>query len=251
MAQFYTLLTTIGAAQIANAQALGQTVNLTEMAVGDGNGAYANPTESAAALTHEVWRGAINQISVDATNPGWLIIEAVVPANIGGWTVREVGVFDAANNLIAVGQFPETYKPLLAQGSGKDLYIRAILEISSNAAVTLKIDPAVVLATRAYVDGRTIKWLPVQTADYTASAQEGVPFDNALAAHTLTLPATPAYGEEIWWHDVSGTFKLFPLTILRNGNLLMGLAADSSCSTNNIKAGVKYYGATIGWRFIL
>jgi phage-related tail fiber protein len=156
MPNYYTLLTNIGKAQLANAQVLGQALNLSELAVGDGNGAYMAPEEQQTALKNEVWRAAINQIYVDNNNANWLVIEAVIPETTGGWTVREVGVFDDAGNLIAVGAYPETYKPQLAEGSGRDLYIRMILEISNTAQVELKIDPAIVLATRDYVD-RSLK----------------------------------------------------------------------------------------------
>jgi phage-related tail fiber protein len=152
MSNYYTLLTATGKARLANTQALGQTLNLSELAAGDGGGAYVAPDESQTALKHQVWRGPINQIYVDSNNANWLVIEAVIPETVGGWTVREIGVFDDAGNLIAVGAYPETYKPQLAEGSGRDLYVRMILEISNTAQVELKIDPAVVLATRDYVD---------------------------------------------------------------------------------------------------
>ncbi len=152
MADYYTLLTAIGAAQLANAQALGTSVSLKYVAVGDGNGAAYDPVESQTALVNEVWRGQVNQITVHADNANWLVIEAIIPEDTGGWFVREVGLFDADGNLIAVGKYPVTYKPVLASGSAKDLYIRMILEISNTADVVLKIDPAIVLASRKYVD---------------------------------------------------------------------------------------------------
>ena len=152
MADYYTLLTTTGAAQLANAQATGTTVAIKYLAVGDGNGTAYDPSENQTALVNEVWRGQINQVVVDADNANWLVIEGIVPEDVGGWYVREVGVFDADGNLIAIGKYPETYKPALASGSAKDLYIRFILEISNTADVELKIDPAIVLASRSWVD---------------------------------------------------------------------------------------------------
>lgn len=152
VSDFYTILTAIGKSKLANAQATGTTVNLTELAVGDSNGAYYNPSEDQTALVNEVWRGSINQIYVDSQNSNWVVIEAVIPTDQGGFYIREVGVFDDAGDLIAIGKYPETYKPALDSGSGKDLYIRMILEISNVSDVTLKIDPAIVLATRKYVD---------------------------------------------------------------------------------------------------
>lgn len=149
---FYTILTKVGAAQITNAQALGTAVQLTEIAVGDGNGAYTDPTEDTTALTNEVWRGAVNRIEQHESEPGYLVIETVIPSDVGGWEVREVGVFDDAGNLIAAGKIPATFKPELTSGSGRDLFIRLIVAVGSASAVTLKIDPSVVLATRDYVD---------------------------------------------------------------------------------------------------
>lgn len=149
---FYTILTNVGKAKIANAASLGTKVNMTQLAVGDGNGAYYNPTENQTSLRHEVWRGIINTIHTDGQNPNWIVLETVIAANVGGFTVREVGVFDADGDLIAVGKYPETYKPVLADGSAKDLYIRMILEVTNASSVTLKLDPAVVLASKKYVD---------------------------------------------------------------------------------------------------
>lgn len=149
---FYTILTNVGKAKIANAASLGTKVNMTQLAVGDGNGAYYNPTENQTSLRHEVWRGIINTIHTDGQNPNWIVLETVIAANVGGFTVREVGVFDADGDLIAVGKYPETYKPVLSDGSAKDLYIRMILEVTNASSVSLKIDPSVVLASKKYVD---------------------------------------------------------------------------------------------------
>lgn len=168
MTKYYTLLTETGQAQLTNAQALGQSLNLAQLAVGDSDGAYVAPTQQQTRLTNEVWRSAINQIYVDSKNPNWLVIEAVIPETVGGWTVREVGICDEKGNLIAVGAYPETYKPQLAEGSGRDLYIRMILEISNAAQVELKIDPAIVLATRKYVDISLASFISAQIQIATA-----------------------------------------------------------------------------------
>jgi hypothetical protein len=149
---FYTILTNTGKAKLANAQALGTTVQFSSIAVGDGSGNYYDPTESQTALKNEVWRGAINQIKTDSENPNWIIVEVVIPTTTGGFTVREAGIIDSEGDLIALGKYPATYKPALAEGSGKDLYIRMILEVSNASTIMLKIDPAIVLSTRGYVD---------------------------------------------------------------------------------------------------
>ena len=149
---FYTILTAVGKAKIANAQALGTTVILTQMAAGDGNGAYYNPTEAQTTLVNQVWSGALSSIDVDTENPNWIVVEAVIPTADGGFMVREVGLFDDDGDMIAVGKYPETYKPVLGEGSAKDLYVRMIIEVTNASVVTLKIDPAVVLATKKNVD---------------------------------------------------------------------------------------------------
>lgn len=150
--EFYTLLTDKGMAKIASALADKKQINLQKMAVGDSNGQYYEPTASQTQLQHEVWRGEINTLTVAPNNPNWLIAEVVLPEDVGGWYVREVGVFDVDGELIAIGKFPESYKPLLPGGSGKQVCIRLIMEVSNTTAVTLSVDPSVVLATRDYVD---------------------------------------------------------------------------------------------------
>lgn len=153
--EFFTILTATGKAKLAAAQTSGTPLQITQMAVGDGdNGAYYNPVESQTALKHETWRGALNNLSVDASNPNWIVAELVIPDTVGGFYIREVGLFDSTGALIAVGKFPESYKPTLAAGSNKQLYVRMILEVSNASAVTLLVDPSVVLATRATVDQR-------------------------------------------------------------------------------------------------
>jgi phage-related tail fiber protein len=152
---FYTLLTTIGQAQLANAAALAVQLPITQFALGDGTGAAITPTESMTALTHEVHRRAVSSVRVDVNNPNWLVIEATIPADVGGWTVREAGAFDAAGNLIAVGSVPDTYKPLLAEGSAREMVFRMVVQLANASNVVLQIDPAIVLASRAYVDGVT------------------------------------------------------------------------------------------------
>lgn len=152
MPQFYTLLTDSGQAKIANAVALGAQIEITQMAVGDGGGNPVTPDSRATALVNEVRRAPINAVQTDDDNPTWIVIEQVLPPDVGGWTIREVGVFDAAGDLIATGNLPETYKPVLAEGSSRTQTIRVVMEVSDTAAVTLKVDPSVVLATREYVD---------------------------------------------------------------------------------------------------
>lgn len=148
MSTYYTLLTRIGAAALVNAQAANTSVPLTHMALGDGNGTQVVPSEAMTSLQREVHRVPISSITQDAQNPNWLVIEAVVPTEIGGWTLREMGLIGGAqSSLMAVGNFPETYKPQLVEGSGRDLVIRMVVQVSNASAVQLMIDPSVALAT--------------------------------------------------------------------------------------------------------
>lgn len=148
---FFTILTTIGQAKIANAVALGQQIELVEMALGDGNGNPTTPNQAQTGLVREVYREQLNQLSVDDANPNYVIAELVVPSSEGGWTVREVGLYDVDGDLLAVGNFPDTYKPQLSEGASRDLVVRIIIEVSNASAVELKIDPSVVLASRQWV----------------------------------------------------------------------------------------------------
>ena len=152
MSTYFATLTTIGAAKIANAQALGEFVQISHMSVGDGNGAATVPNPAQTTLVNEVRRAALNTLTVDPLNAAQIIAEQVILENVGGWWIRELGLIDADGDLVAVANCPDTYKPLLAEGSGRTQVIRMVLVVSSTAAVQLKIDPAVVLATRQYVD---------------------------------------------------------------------------------------------------
>jgi len=147
--EFYTLLTEVGAAQLANAIATKTPLRLTEIAVGDGGGSPVTPSESQVSLINEVWRGQINQITDYENNQNWLAISIVIPQSEGGFYVREAGIFDENGHLFAVASYPETYKPALSHGSALDLHVRLVLQISNTDAIRIEIDPSVILCTRA------------------------------------------------------------------------------------------------------
>ncbi|EBB0743824.1 phage tail protein [Salmonella enterica] len=155
--KFYTLLTDIGAAKLASAAALGVPLKITHMAVGDGGGVLPTPDAKQTALVNEKRRAALNMLYIDPQNSSQIIAEQVIPENEGGWWIREVGLFDESGALIAVGNCPESYKPQLAEGSGRTQTVRMVLITSSTDNITLKIDPAVVLATRKYVDDKVLE----------------------------------------------------------------------------------------------
>ncbi|EMD8102605.1 phage tail protein [Salmonella enterica] len=156
-AKFYTLLTEIGAAKLASAAALGVPLKITHMAVGDGGGVLPTPSAQQTALVAERRRAALNMLYIDPQNNSQIIAEQVIPETEGGWWIREVGLFDETGALIAVGNCPESYKPQLTEGSGRTQTVRMVLITSSTDNITMKIDPAVVLATRKYVDDKELE----------------------------------------------------------------------------------------------
>ncbi|EMK7712492.1 phage tail protein, partial [Yersinia enterocolitica] len=156
-AKFFAILTNQGAAKLANATALDTQLQITQMAVGDGGGALPTPNPTQTKLIGEKRRAALNSLSIDTVNSNQIIAEQVIPETDGGWWIREIGLFDKDGVLIAIANCPETYKPQLQEGSGRTQTVRMVLIVSSTEAVTLKIDPSVVLATRKYVDDKVIE----------------------------------------------------------------------------------------------
>ncbi|WP_319025432.1 phage tail protein [Pseudomonas mosselii] len=149
--QFYAILTNVGAAKQANADALGIPWRITQMGVGDANGTDPTPNATQIALVNEWRRAPLNQLKVDDKDPSIIVAEQVIPADVGGRWIREIGLYDADGDLIAVANCAPTYKPLLSQGSGRTQVVRMNLIVSSSSSVQLKIDPSVVLATREWV----------------------------------------------------------------------------------------------------
>jgi len=155
--KYFALLTNQGAAKLANAAALGSKVNIASMGVGDGGGSLPTPDAAQTKLIGEKRRAQLNSLTIDAANSSQIIAEQIIPESEGGFWIREIGLYDADGVLIAVANCPETYKPQLAEGSGRTQTVRMILIVNSTTAVTLKIDPSVVLATRQYVDNAIIE----------------------------------------------------------------------------------------------
>ncbi|EPL5642627.1 phage tail protein [Proteus mirabilis] len=151
-AKFFALLTVIGANKLAKATALGTTLKITQMAVGDGGGMLPTPDTQQTRLVGEKRRAGLNTLFVDPKNDSQIIAEQVIPENEGGYWIREIGLFDDEGSLIAVGNCPETYKPQLQEGSGRTQTIRMILTVSHTESVELKVDPSVILATREFVN---------------------------------------------------------------------------------------------------
>lgn len=190
--EFFTILTTAGKAKIASALAEQKQIRLQTMVVGDGNGKYIEPTESQTKVVHEVWRGQLNTLKIAPDNPAWVIAEAIIPEQVGGWYVREVGLLDTDGTLVAIGKFPETYKPRLPAGASKQIVIRAVMEVTNADAVTLLIDPSVVVATREYVDDALKTHQQSRNHPDATLTQKGfTQLSNATNSDDETKAATP------------------------------------------------------------
>ncbi|EFA4108385.1 tail fiber protein [Escherichia coli] len=190
--KFYTLLTDIGAAKLASAAALGVPLKITHMAVGDGGGALPTPDAKQTALVNEKRRAALNMLYIDPQTSSQIIAEQVIPENEGGWWIREVGLFDESGALIAVGNCPESYKPKLAEGSGRTQTVRMVLITSSTDNIILKIDPAVVLATRKYVDDKISEHEQSRRhPDASLTAKGFTQLSSATNSESEILAATP------------------------------------------------------------
>lgn len=149
---YYAILTAVGAAKLANAAALGTTLQITQMAVGDGGGNVPVPDANRTTLVNEVRRAPLNQLKIDPSNSAQIIAEQVIPESVGGWWIREMGLLDNTGALIAIANCAPSYKPQLAEGSGRTQTVRMVLIVNNTGSVELKIDPSVVLATREYCD---------------------------------------------------------------------------------------------------
>lgn len=149
--EYYTILTHAGLAYEAQCKAQGKPLRLSVMAVGDGNGAPYDPTPDVTQLRHETHRQPLNALQQDEKNPIWYMAEALLPDDVGGWTIREVGLYTDTGILYAIGKYPESVKPLLPGGSTKQFYIKAIFQLGNAADVTLIVDNSVVQATRSFV----------------------------------------------------------------------------------------------------
>ncbi|WP_338500970.1 phage tail protein [Pseudomonas poae] len=158
--QFMAILTNVGAAKLANANALGTSWKLAAMGVGDANGTMPTPSSTQSKLINEIRRAPLNQVRIDPVNSAVIIAEQVIPPEVGGFWIREIGLYDADGDMVAVANVAPTYKPLESQGSARTQVLRMNFVVSSTANITLKIDPSVVLATREYVDLSVSSVLP-------------------------------------------------------------------------------------------
>ncbi|HDP7961623.1 TPA: phage tail protein [Escherichia coli] len=191
--KFKTVITTAGAAKLAAATAPGgRKVNITTMAVGDGGGKLPVPDAGQTGLIHEVWRHALNKISQDKRNSNYIIAELVIPPEVGGFWMRELGLYDDAGTLIAVANMAESYKPALAEGSGRSQTCRMVIIVSSVASVALTIDTTTVMATQDYVDDKIAEHEQSRRhPDASLTAKGFTQLSSATNSTSETLAATP------------------------------------------------------------
>ncbi|HBB2115369.1 TPA: phage tail protein [Escherichia coli] len=191
--KFKTVLTDTGAKKLAQAAAPdGKPVRLTHMAVGDGGGTLPTPDSKQTRLVHEVWRHTVNRVILDATHQNRIIAELVIPPETGGFWIREIGVFDEHGDLIAVGNTAESYKPAVAEGSGRAQTFRTILTVSSTATVALTVDNTMVMATVDYVDDKLKEHEQSRRhPDASLTAKGFVQLSSATNSTSETQAATP------------------------------------------------------------
>ncbi|WP_289138882.1 phage tail protein [uncultured Pseudomonas sp.] len=246
--QFQAILTAIGEAKQANADALGIPWTFAQMGVGDANGTDPFPNRLQTKLINERRRAPLNQLKPDPKNPGIIIAEQVIPENVGGFWIREIGLYDTDGDLVAIANCAPTFKPLLAQGSGRTQIIRMNLIVSSLANIVLKIDPAVVLATREYVDSSIDAVLPGNKTPGTYRQvtinKYGIVVSGSnpttLAGYGITngLTSTPQSG-------VVGAIADIPVTTL--GTYIPATTDKPSVSSNGLFLRMKWPGGNIAF----
>ncbi|MCT9879176.1 phage tail protein [Escherichia coli] len=230
--KFKTVITTAGAAKLAAATAPGgRKVNIITMAVGDGGGKLPVPDAGQTGLIHEVWRHALNKISQDKRNSNYIIAELVIPPEVGGFWMRELGLYDDAGTLIAVANMAESYKPTLAEGSGRSQTCRMVIIVSSVASVELTIDTTTVMATQDYVDDKIAEHEQSRRhPDASLTAKGFTQLSNATNSTSETLAATPK-AVKAAYDLANGKYTAQDATTARKGLVQLSSATNSMSET--------------------
>ncbi|HII2712857.1 TPA: tail fiber protein [Escherichia coli] len=230
--KFRTVITTAGAAKLAAATAPGgRKVNITTMAVGDGGGKLPVPDAGQTGLIHEVWRHALNKISQDKRNSNYIIAELVIPPEVGGFWMRELGLYDDAGTLIAVANMAESYKPALAEGSGRSQTCRMVIIVSSVASVALTIDTTTVMATQDYVDDKIAEHEQSRRhPDASLTAKGFTQLSSATNSTSETLAATPK-AVKAAYDLANGKYTAQDATTARKGLVQLSSATNSDSET--------------------
>lgn len=230
--KFRTVITTAGAAKLAAATAPGgRKVNITTMAVGDGGGKLPVPDAGQTGLIHEVWRHALNKISQDKRNSNYIIAELVIPPEVGGFWMRELGLYDDAGTLIAVANMAESYKPALTEGSGRSQTCRMVIIVSSVASVELTIDTTTVMATQDYVDDKIAEHEQSRRhPDASLTAKGFTQLSSATNSTSETLAATPK-AVKAAYDLANGKYTAQDATTARKGLVQLSSATNSDSET--------------------
>ncbi|EIZ1208016.1 TPA: phage tail protein [Escherichia coli] len=230
--KFKTVITTAGAAKLAAATAPGgRKVNITTMAVGDGGGKLPVPDAGQTGLIHEVWRHTLNKISQDKRNSNYIIAELVIPPEVGGFWMRELGLYDDAGTLIAVANMAESYKPALAEGSGRSQTCRMVIIVSSVASVALTIDTTTVMATQDYVDDKIAEHEQSRRhPDASLTAKGFTQLSSATNSTSETLAATPK-AVKAAYDLANGKYTAQDATTARKGLVQLSSATNSDSET--------------------
>ena len=230
--KFRTVITTAGAAKLAAATAPGgRKVNITTMAVGDGGGKLPVPDAGQTGLIHEVWRHALNKISQDKRNSNYIIAELVIPPEVGGFWMRELGLYDDAGTLIAVANMAESYKPALAEGSGRSQTCRMVIIVSSVTSVALTIDTTTVMATQDYVDDKIAEHEQSRRhPDASLTAKGFTQLSSATNSTSETLAATPK-AVKAAYDLANGKYTAQDATTARKGLVQLSSATNSTSET--------------------
>ncbi len=230
--KFKTVITNTGAKKLAQAAAPdGKPVRLTHMAVGDGGGTLPTPDSKQTRLVHEVWRHTVNRVILDATHQNRIIAELVIPPETGGFWIREIGVFDEHGDLIAVGNTAESYKPTVAEGSGRAQTFRTILTVSSTATVALTVDNTMVMATMDYVDDKLKEHEQSRRhPDASLTARGFVQLSSDTNSVSETQAATPK-AVKAAYDLANGKYTAQDATTARKGLVQLSSATNSTAET--------------------
>ena len=230
--KFKTVITDTGAKKLAQAAAPdGKPVRLTHMAVGDGGGTLPTPDSKQTRLVHEVWRHTVNRVFLDATHQNRIIAELVIPPETGGFWIREIGVFDEHGDLIAVGNTAESYKPAVAEGSGRAQTFRTILTVSSTATVALTVDNTMVMATMDYVDDKLKEHEQSRRhPDASLTARGFVQLSSDTNSVSETQAATPK-AVKAAYDLANGKYTAQDATTARKGLVQLSSATNSDSET--------------------
>ncbi|HGG1836429.1 TPA: phage tail protein [Escherichia coli] len=230
--KFKTVITDTGAKKLAQAAAPdGKPVRLTHMAVGDGGGTLPTPDSKQTRLVHEVWRHTVNRVILDATHQNRIIAELVIPPETGGFWIREIGVFDEHGDLIAVGNTAESYKPAVAEGSGRAQTFRTILTVSSTATVALTVDNTMVMASVDYVDDKLKEHEQSRRhPDASLTAKGFVQLSSATNSDSETLAAT-LKAVKAAYDLANGKYTAQDATTAQKGIVQLSSATNSTSET--------------------